>query len=938
MTTKTHTLRDAIALALAVGSAAFATAGTAFAQDAASGDETKTLDRIQVTGSNIPRTDAETASPVQIISRQEIDRTGKTSLADYLQTLTVDGAGSIPKSFGGGFAAGGTGVSLRGLGAGSTLVLLNGRRMAPFGLADDGQKTFTDLSTIPLEAVERVEVLKDGASAIYGSDAIAGVVNVILRKDFEGATVKASYGTSQDGGGSERKGSLTWGTGDLSSDGYNFFFNIEGSKLDRITIKDRKDRKWIGSGDSRRWGYALTDSNLAGWLPGGTLTPGSSPLGAIRRPDGTWQGLGTAADCARFSKVDQTDANGGCIWDPNLLSDMMPEESYVNFFARGTFALSDSAELYTEFGYSNKKSSFDSTPSGVSGAGGFPGGIVNNASGPTATILGALHPDNPIGVDGRLRYSTFANVGTRSGEVQNDFMRFLAGVKGTAGAWDYDVGYMHSQTSLNQTQRGYIRKSVLHEVLTNPNNAYGGWLRLGANAGLTPQSVLDAVSPDLKDSSKTGLDLVDFKLSRALMDLRGGQLGIAMGAEWRRQTATRNPTPYTDVGDIVGLGYSAFSGSQTVTAAYVELNAPVLESLELNAAGRFDSYKDGDNSFTPKFGAKWKPTDWLAIRGSYARGFRAPNLAELNGFSVGFTGLADPVRCPGGVPIASGIACTPTVAAANQANPNLKPEKSKSYSLGIVLQPTSSTSLTIDGWQIERTDEIIPLDAGIALQQGLFVRGDDEVPGFPGSGTLLAVFTPYINADSSKVRGVDLDFQQKFDIGNYGKLRLDMQWSHLIRYERTVNGETINFAGTHDNCNVTNCIGTPKDRINLGLTWDVGDWSVSGVVNYRGKFDNTEPLNNHEWDSENKQYLCTTVYADGRDAPGGCEIPSFYSIDLSANWKATDSWEVFGSIQNVTDRIAPLDLTTYGGLHYNPLDVSGAIGRYFTIGAKFNFK
>ena len=158
--------------------------------------------------------------------------TGKASIAEYLQTLTTDGAGTIPKTFGTGFAGGGSGISLRGLGAGSTLVLLNGRRTAPYGLADDGQKVFTDLSTIPMDAVERVEVLKDGASAIYGSDAIAGVVNIILRKEFTGVTVRSSYGVSGEGDGQQAKASATFGFGNLSEDRYNVFFNIEASQTD----------------------------------------------------------------------------------------------------------------------------------------------------------------------------------------------------------------------------------------------------------------------------------------------------------------------------------------------------------------------------------------------------------------------------------------------------------------------------------------------------------------------------------------------------------------------------------------------------------------------------------------------------------------------------------------------------------------------------------
>jgi iron complex outermembrane receptor protein len=225
----------------------------AFAQEAE--PAATTLDRIEVTGSNIPRTQLESSSPVQVISREQIDRTGKATIAEFLQTLTADGAGSIPKSFGTGFAGGGAGISLRGLGASSTLVLLNGRRIASYGLADDGQKVFTDLSVIPMDAVERVEVLKDGASAIYGSDAIAGVVNIILRRDFTGATGKVSYGTSGDSDGNARKATITAGVGNLDEDDFNAFVSIDVSKTDGIAISDRRNRKWIGNGDLSQYGY-----------------------------------------------------------------------------------------------------------------------------------------------------------------------------------------------------------------------------------------------------------------------------------------------------------------------------------------------------------------------------------------------------------------------------------------------------------------------------------------------------------------------------------------------------------------------------------------------------------------------------------------------------------------------------------------------------------
>ncbi len=206
-----------------------ALSATTQAQDNQQGSGVKELDKVVVTGSSIPRTDTETASPVQVITAAEIERSGKATVGEYLQTLTANGGGSIPKSFGNGFASGSSGISLRGMGAGSTLVLVNGRRLAPHGLADDGQKVFTDLSSIPTEAVQTIEVLKDGASAVYGSDAIAGVVNIILKSNYQGFAARASYGISGDDDMANRKVSAIAGFGDMA-DGANVSFAMEAGK------------------------------------------------------------------------------------------------------------------------------------------------------------------------------------------------------------------------------------------------------------------------------------------------------------------------------------------------------------------------------------------------------------------------------------------------------------------------------------------------------------------------------------------------------------------------------------------------------------------------------------------------------------------------------------------------------------------------------------
>ncbi|MBT2749116.1 TonB-dependent receptor [Lysobacter sp. ISL-42] len=884
-------------------------------------DKATTLDRIEVTGSNISRGDMETASPVQVVTRAEIDRTGKASIAEYLQTLTSDGAGSIPKSFGNGFAGGGAAISLRGLGAGSTLVLLNGRRMAPFGLADDGQKVFTDLSTIPMDAVERVEVLKDGASAIYGSDAIAGVVNIILRKEYTGSTVRMSYGVSGEGDGQQTKASITHGFGKLGDDGYNVFFNVEGSQTDEIQVADRADRKWIGTGDIRRWGYDITSQFLAGYIAPGGASASSSALGNVRGPGGVFQSLGGAADCAKFSPL-APDPNNGCVWEAGKFRSLTPQEKYVNLFGRGTFELSDDFEAYVEAGYSKKNSTFIDTPSGVSGAWGYPGGPVNASSGPGAVVLGPDHPDNPFpGQRPNLRYSAW-DVGPRVTRNENRFSRFLAGIKGTLGGWNVDVAYLHSQTSLRNERDGFLHYDRVREALTQGTNP-GGYWRLGTQAGKNSQALYDYISPQIHADAETKLDLFDIKGSRSLFDLPGGAFGIALGAEYRRQTVELTPQSYTDQGQIIGLGYSSYAGKQEVAAAYVEAVAPVLESLELSGAVRYDSYKDGDSATTPKLGIKWSPLEQLSLRGTYAEGFRAPNPAESGkGGLAAFTTARDPVRCPGGTPAAGANPsdCAAPVAVITSPNRALKPEESKSYTVGVVFEPTATTTITLDGWKIVRSDEINQETTAAAIAAGRVVRGDDLLGGVAGTGTLLAAQAAYINSNRTTVQGVDLDVRQSFELGEYGKLGLDLQWSHVSKFEREESdGHTSEFVGTHGNCDATNCIGTPKNRINLGATWEYGRMSLSGVANYvagiRNVFDDSETC----------------------DAPVGCRLPSFTTFDLSGRWKAVDGIEVFGSIQNLADRIAPLDAFTYGAINYNPMHSSGAIGRYFTVGVKYTF-
>ncbi|MGB2817120.1 MAG: TonB-dependent receptor plug domain-containing protein, partial [Burkholderiaceae bacterium] len=327
-------------LALAFGGLAAALpASQVFAQ------QQQQLERVEITGSRIRRVDAETAAPVQTITREDIERTGKTSIQEILRTVTADSNGTIPTSFTNGFASGSAAVSLRGLGVNSTLVLVNGRRMSTYGLADDGTRNFVDLNSLPLEAVDRIEILKDGASAIYGADAVGGVVNVILRRNYTGASVGASYGQTGEGDGRDVRAYGSYGFGNLETDKYNVFFTLEGSKTNNILSTDRG---FIGQQDLRSLGYF--DLRNGANRPYFGLGPSStSPYGVTR------SATGGGARVNMIPCTDKDPATGLCLYNSREEQEIQPETERLNLFARGTLQLSPTMTGYAELGYFQTK-------------------------------------------------------------------------------------------------------------------------------------------------------------------------------------------------------------------------------------------------------------------------------------------------------------------------------------------------------------------------------------------------------------------------------------------------------------------------------------------------------------------------------------------------------------------------------------------------------
>ena len=902
------------------------------AQPVLAQEDTSKIQRVEITGSNIKRSEAETIASTQILTRKDIEQSGKTSVSDVIRSISADNNGTISGAFANGFAGSASGVSLRGLSVNGTLVLINGRRTAPYGFSDDGQRSFVDLNSIPLDAVDRIEVLKDGASAIYGSDAIGGVVNVILRTNYQGKSVSATIGQSGKGDGTIKRGSATLGFGDLDNDKFNLFFNVDAQKQDDINQRNRG--AYIGNADARPWGGrdqrggVTTSSNTGGNSLTGTVRPVSATGATI--PGRGIQNL-PGCDPATIDRTSPNNGGGGCMFDPiqQGFQQIQPKTQNINVFSRLTVNLGDATQAYAEGGVFNSRASTISGPSGLTGSG---YNFVTNrvfvtGTGPDQLLLPIGHPDNPF-PNNRARPRFLAQTEPRLTDLDTTVTRFLAGVKGTFGAWDYDTAILHAESRTDRVQNGYVRQSALAAGVAD------GSYRIGNNFGLSSPATLAAVYPTLTNQGVSKLSSVDFKATRQFGQLPGGAIGIAVGGEVRRESSDSQPTPFTITNDIAGLSYSASSGSRTVSALYAELALPVLKSLEFQLAARTDHYSDSGTSTTPKVGFKYTPLRELAFRGTYAEGFRAPSFAENgNSSSSFFTNVSnDPVRCP--VTHTAADCGTQQIGGSTGGNKDIKPETSKSYSLGLIIEPIKNTSMSIDLWKIVRKNEITATDPGSVLANpsafpaAVITRGE-PTSDFPGLvGPILLIQAPYVNAGQTKTSGIDLDLRTRIDLKAAGRLNLGLNVTQMVEFTRTSSGISQAFVGTHGDTNLSGDGGTPRTRASATAGWERGPWSAASTLNYVSSLDN---VNERGGDCLDINPVSGVPYLN-------CKVASFTTVDLFGKYKVNKQWEVSASVANLFDRMAPLDVQTYGRINYNPsLHQSGAVGRYFTVSSRYTF-
>jgi iron complex outermembrane receptor protein len=812
-------LSIALMQVLGAGLAAGAVALPAMAQQPAA------KERIEVTGSNIKRVEGEGALPVTVITREEIDRSGATTAMELLNLVSANsslGNVSIANTIGSLTFSGQT-ASLRGLQGGRTLVLINGKRVNGFAGEIQGVQG-VNLAVIPFSAIDRVEILKDGASAVYGSDAIAGVINFILRSDYRGAEASAYYGApTRSGGGDVEKYAASAGFGDLSRDRYNFF--ISGS-FDKNHNLEQVDRNFSNTSVRLDLGLLGVSSNTF---------PGNITTGGIQVPG--------SPNCAPSVFVPEL---GGCFYDPSADRgvQMIPDQKTTNFFASGKFQLTNNWQIYGTGLYSKDENNFQIQPVPISNLFFYgPNGDI-----PSTVEIRPTSPFYPTalataaGVNGQVlnvRYRAYEN-GHRNTTDTNEGWQIVAGTKGSFGRWDVDASYTYAEGKTKQVLNGgFPLYSLLLPLLNS-----GRVNLFGTNTAAIQQELAATNFIGEVFSGKSSNEGLQGKISGEIMNLPNGPLAMAVGAEGRKEKLTQTPAPVLASGDLSGFGGNVLpiSADRDVTAIYGELNIPIFKTLEANVAIRSDDYSDFGRTTNPKVSLRWQPSREILLRASYGQGFLAPSLYQLftpqiNGVSA--PGTSDPIRCP--ITNDTGLDCNTQFPLVFGGNPNLNPEESEQATFGVVWEPTNQWSFSADYFKIRLNNAItngIPVATilGDLGQYGNLVTRGPSTPANPNlPGRITGIQQTYINLGSVHIEGIDLEAHFKAPRGKYGRFRLDMSGTYYIRNDsQNTDGSYTGFVSNQFGGVTTGVL--PRFKSYTAVGWDSGPWTATLANTYQSGY------------------------------------------------------------------------------------------------------
>jgi iron complex outermembrane receptor protein len=866
------------------------------AQDAGGSQSVET---ITVTGSRIESANAADyqSTPVAVISAEQIQASGASNLQDYFETQASfinSGQSSYTNSSSSsaynGRTLGGTTLNLRGIGPQYTLVLLNGRRF-------QGEDP-ANIDLIPLDAIERIEVLKDGASAVYGSDAVAGVVNIITKRSADGASFSTSFGQSDAGDTPTTRASASWG---VANDKLNFFGVLEYYQRDGIANADRP---------------LSANPDLSRFNPGFHYVPFAySALAQIILPDGTGPLVldQQRFTCGEFSRdradyvpLDPHAYAAGCSAGLNEgRRSLVNTQTKSIAFGSMDYKFAEKASLYADFEYA--RSEVDSVGN-VFGSDGY----GDHASPYQLSPIPADYYWNPFGEPIVAVTYGFPEAGNQTFNITSDTANLNLGVKGEAGRVHYDVGGAVFYTRSDSYQFNLPTNAGLYAAENRPGAAA---INLFCNACNTPEQ-LEGVFSGASTIAKSKMMLFNATAYAPVLSLPAGDLNVAVGTEYRQDSVTVDPDERILNHEFNAVSSARVDVARDYFAAYVEAQLPILgpdfnvpgaAALSLDAAARYEDIEGAGTSVNPSIGLRWEPiADTLVARASYGTSFRAPSLDAVEGAQITqiFT-LTNP---------ATGQSQNYQVTYGG--NKDLEPETAKYTNFGFVFTPQSirGLSLVIDRWRIEQENIVIQTHPQLVLQ-GVQPGSIYTAPN--GQSGVVSLF---MNAVGQNVEGTDLEISYRLPTLSWGSLMLNLSGSRLKVFEvdsATGRGFTDYAGRTALASSLPSVSGLPKTRLGLTGNWRYQAWSATYGVRYAGSY--TDPT-----------------------IGDGVKVDSYATHDIQLAYDFAESsvsgpWlskvKVSFGVSDLTDAKVPV---FYAGAHGGGFDATGydtsivnPIGRFF---------
>ncbi|MRX28243.1 TonB-dependent siderophore receptor [Kangiella sp. HZ709] len=946
MTNKTM-IAKAVKAALFGGLAAsFATtAPVAFAAE--EGDEEANV--VTTTGSRIRGVDLAEANPVQVVTKEDIERTGSQSIGDILQDIPAAGS-ALNTTFNNG-GNGSTTVDLRNLGSNRLLVLVNGRRWTP-GLGGS-----VDLNNIPVSIIERVEILKDGASAVYGSDAIAGVVNVITTTDYEGMNASAYLGETSEGDGETQNFSVGMGA---ASDTSSAYLNVSYTQIEPVFAGDREIAAVPVFGAPVGYGGSsgTPDGRFLHYDPAGNFfnNAGDGAGGFV-----PWDNVASRFNFAPFNYL------------------VTPQER-TNLYAQASHQINDTLRFRSEVFYGNRKSEqlLAPTPLFV--------GLFGSGLG-TQTVIGANNPFNPLGyaLDSTCSDPTagcllltgrrMIEAGFRSFSQDVDQWQFSAGFDGEFEALDrvfnWDFNYTYARISQNTLTDGLLNMQRVNLALSDacltdstcvPLNLFGGSDPASFTGTITP-AMINYITFTAQDTLETDSQDITFNIAGDMFELPAGVAKFAFGLERRFEEGFDQPDALIAAGITSGNSRQPTQGAYDLEEAYVEFDLPLLsdvalaKSLSLQVASRYSKYSNFGSTTNNKLGFRWQPMDDLVVRGTFSEGFRAPSIFELfQGQGDSFPTLTDPCSDftnstdPNVIANCQADGVPTTYIQPNQqiritvgGNPDLGPEETESQTFGFVYSPEQVDGLTVsvDWYDIEIDNAVTTVGAQNILNSCYAAApGDRALCNFitrSSAGNVSDLFNGNVNAANLSTEGADLAVNYSFDTDELGTFGIIWDTSYVDKYGSEFTDDTTGNTVFINNVGVGFGGGLiPRFRSNIYLDWNYGDWGVSWTTRYIHAVTESCDLGTSASDNAVEDALCTFINdpADATDNQQRLGGTTYHDLRVTYNVADWDSQLAFG-IRNIGDKDPPISYAAFAN-SFDPTQYD-APGSFYYLRLSTNF-